>query len=199
MKRLLALILMFGGGAVAQDATLYIVNDSKGGGFAMRPLTLKVLDGRTELAAVKNHQTVKVNIKPGIHGFALKIANKDVTVLTAKPAETYFLRVSVDQGFAYAGTRCVLMKPEQAVYWVPEAQPYIKDTPPTSATSPPQPAPVVAAPSPAAVVAPVPEPQYAIVDFNMDSSQSLGEGARRAKQHKACLELAKTNPSITCQ
>jgi hypothetical protein len=30
MKRLLALILMLGGVAVAQDATLYIVNDSKG-------------------------------------------------------------------------------------------------------------------------------------------------------------------------
>ena len=28
--------------------------------------------------------------------------------------------------------------------------------------------------------------------------QNLGDAARRAKQHKACLELAKDNPSITC-
>jgi hypothetical protein len=29
--------------------------------------------------------------------------------------------------------------------------------------------------------------------------ESLGDTARRAKQRKACLELAKDNPSITCQ
>jgi len=29
--------------------------------------------------------------------------------------------------------------------------------------------------------------------------ESLGEIARRNKQHKACLELAKTNPSVTCK
>ena len=30
-------------------------------------------------------------------------------------------------------------------------------------------------------------------------NQSLGDAARQAKQHKACLELAKDNPSITCK
>jgi len=30
-------------------------------------------------------------------------------------------------------------------------------------------------------------------------SQSLGNAARQAKQRKACLELAKDNPSITCK
>jgi hypothetical protein len=35
---------------------------------------------------------------------------------------------------------------------------------------------------------------------NVDNgSQSLGDSAKRAKQHKACLELAKDNPSIVCQ
>ncbi len=29
-------------------------------------------------------------------------------------------------------------------------------------------------------------------------SQGVGEASRQAKQHKACLELAKDNPSITC-
>ena len=31
------------------------------------------------------------------------------------------------------------------------------------------------------------------------SDQSVGEAARQAKQHKACLELAKDNPSIVCK
>ena len=35
MNRLFALVLMLCGVAVAQDASLYITNDSKGGGFAM--------------------------------------------------------------------------------------------------------------------------------------------------------------------
>jgi hypothetical protein len=30
------------------------------------------------------------------------------------------------------------------------------------------------------------------------SSVSAGDAAKRAKQHKACLELAKDNPSVTC-
>jgi hypothetical protein len=186
MKQFLVVLLLFGGISVAQDASLYIVNDSKGGGFAMRPLTLKVLDGRTELASVKNHQTVKVSIKPGVHGLALKIANKDITVLTAKPGETYFLRVSVDQGFAYAGTRCMLMKPEEAVYWIPAAQQFIKDTPLASAVSAPapQPAPVAAAPISPTTIAPIRDSQSTIVDTDLDPNQSLGEAARRARAKK---------------
>lgn len=31
------------------------------------------------------------------------------------------------------------------------------------------------------------------------SQESLGEAARKAKQHKACLDLAKDNPSIICK
>jgi hypothetical protein len=31
------------------------------------------------------------------------------------------------------------------------------------------------------------------------SDQSVGDAARQAKQHKACLELAKDNPSIVCK
>lgn len=217
MKHLLALVLMFAGVAVAQDASLYIVNDSKGGGFAMRPLTVTVLDGRTELASVKNHQTVKVDIKPGVHGLALKIANKDITVLTAKSGETYFLRVSVDQGFAYAGTRCVLMKPEDAVYWIPEAQQFVKDTPPVSAPAVQTPAPAgppaqseKSVPAVAVTSAPqeTAQEEQARADRNTVvvsappassvQTESLGDAARRAKQHKACLKLAADNPSLAC-
>lgn len=31
------------------------------------------------------------------------------------------------------------------------------------------------------------------------SQESLGDAARKAKQHKACLDLAKDNPSIICK
>ena len=119
------------------NATLYVVNDSKGTGFALRPLTLKLLMDNQELASVKNHQIAKLSISPGDHGFALKIARKDVTVLHVKPGETYFMRVMVDQGFAYAATRCVLMSADEASYWIPEANQFRKEAkpPPTSETA----------------------------------------------------------------
>jgi hypothetical protein len=176
------------------QATLYIVNDSKGGGFAMRPLTLKVLDGSQELASVKNHQVTKLSIAAGVHGFALKIASKDRAILTAKAGETYFLRVSVDQGFAYAGTKCVLMKPEEAVYWIPEAQQFVAAQPTLVIQAPPS-------PQPPAVVPVSTNEQTSLKGSTIttNSSDSLGDAARRAKQRKACLELAKGNPSITCK
>jgi hypothetical protein len=68
---------------------------------------------------------------------------------------------------------------------------------------------------PAAVVAPTPaaptpvayqQPGSAHLDNATQTSaqpvrqqESLGDAARRSKQRKACLELAKDNPSITCQ
>jgi hypothetical protein len=33
----------------------------------------------------------------------------------------------------------------------------------------------------------------------LSQDNSLGDAARKAKQHKACLELAKDNPNITCR
>lgn len=188
MKRLLAFIILFGGIAIAQNAanaTLFIVNDSKGSGFALRPLTLKVLDGKTELASVKNHQTVRVDIKPGVHGLALKIAGKDITVLNAKPGEVYFLRVSVDQGFAYAATRCVLMKPEEAVYWFPEAQQLIKEpAPPSAAVVTPKPSPQVDVSRPVSPATPIPEVRPAATNVDVNAGLSLGEIARRARANK---------------
>ena len=32
-----------------------------------------------------------------------------------------------------------------------------------------------------------------------NGSASLADAAKKEKQHKACMELAKDNPSITCQ
>jgi hypothetical protein len=67
------------------------------------------------------------------------------------------------------------------------------------------PAPAEVAPAPVAI--PVASPQQPAVHLKsatqtttqtVSGDESLGDAARRAKQHKACLELAKDNPSITC-
>jgi hypothetical protein len=62
------------------------------------------------------------------------------------------------------------------------------------------PASAVAAPSPTPALTPAvyqqpadPGPATQVL-----SQDTLGDAARKAKQHKACLELAKDNPSITC-
>jgi len=64
------------------------------------------------------------------------------------------------------------------------------------------PAPTPAAPTPVAYQ----QPSSAHLDNATPTSaqpvreqESLGDAARRSKQRKACLELAKDNPSITCQ
>jgi hypothetical protein len=62
------------------------------------------------------------------------------------------------------------------------------------------PASAVAAPSPTPALTPAvyqqpPDPGPATQVLSQDT---LGDAARKAKQHKACLELAKDNPSITC-
>lgn len=68
----------------------------------------------------------------------------------------------------------------------PVAQPALQQAAQTSAT--PQVVPAVAtSEQPAADAAPATQPG------------SLGEAARRAKQHQACLDLAKDNPSVVCK
>jgi hypothetical protein len=79
--------------------------------------------------------------------------------------------------------------------------------PPAAAPAPapapaPEPASAAPAPAPAAyqqqgnvhVVESAAPPATQVVT----PQDSLGDAARKAKQHKACLELAKDNPSITC-
>jgi len=76
--------------------------------------------------------------------------------------------------------------PATPVSQAPTVQPAVLATPSVQVT------PAVATPiqpqvTPVSAVAPVPT-----------ASDSPAEAARKAKQHKACLELAKDNPSITC-
>lgn len=61
------------------------------------------------------------------------------------------------------------------------------------------------APTPAAPVAYQQQSNVRVEPATQTTTQpsseerSLGDAARRARQHEACLELAKDNPSITCQ
>ncbi len=73
---------------------------------------------------------------------------------------------------------------------------------PVAAPTEPVAAPVAApAPTPAitpAVYQPPTEAAPATRSQVVSQNNSLGEAARKAKQHKACLELAKDNSSISC-
>jgi hypothetical protein len=75
---------------------------------------------------------------------------------------------------------------------------------PTPAAAPgPQAATVqpAVATSPAALVAPavVTSSQAEVAPASSAAGESLADAAKREKQHKACLELAKENPSIVCK
>jgi hypothetical protein len=182
----LILALLAWTAAFAQQSaksTLYIVNDSRGGGLGLRPLTLKVLDGEQEVASVKNHQIVKLDIAEGAHSFALKSSSKGRVLLTMKAGETYFLRVSMDQGFTNAGARCVLMKPEEAVHWIPQAKQFVSESETPESVVP-------------VSTQPAPLPTQVVV--SSDPSESLGNRARIAREHQACLEAATENPKTIC-
>ena len=73
-------------------------------------------------------------------------------------------------------------------------------------TQAPAPAPAPAAavvaqtpsPTPVAYQRPA-EPVTQTTTQPVSQDDSLADAARRTKQHKACLDLAKDNPSITCK
>jgi hypothetical protein len=69
---------------------------------------------------------------------------------------------------------------------------------PAPTTAPAEP---VSAPAPALIPAAYQRPAGpapATTTQVISQGDSLGDAAHKAKQHKACLELAKDNPSITC-
>lgn len=68
---------------------------------------------------------------------------------------------------------------------------------PAAATTAPTPAATSAAYQPQDNVQDQPATQSASVALS--GGDSLGDAARKAKQHKACLDLAKSNPSIVCK
>jgi hypothetical protein len=85
--------------------------------------------------------------------------------------------------------------------------PAVSETPARAVVQAPAPTPAPAvASTPAPTPTPVADHQQSNVHVGsatqttqvISQHESLGDTARRAKQHKACLELAKENPSITC-
>ena len=54
------------------------------------------------------------------------------------------------------------------------------------------------APAPNPVLAPVSTPVKGDM-WVQQQGESLGDAAKRVKQHQACLKLAEDNPSITCK
>jgi hypothetical protein len=56
----------------------------------------------------------------------------------------------------------------------------------------------VATPTPAVATPVAPQPSQVSVRIS-NSSDGLADAAKREKQRKACLELAKDNPSVTCK
>jgi hypothetical protein len=74
---------------------------------------------------------------------------------------------------------------------------------PTPVAQAPAPAPAAVAVEPAPALAPVAyerpaDPAPPTTTQVISRQDSVAESARKAKQHKACLDLAKDNPSITC-
>jgi hypothetical protein len=84
--------------------------------------------------------------------------------------------------------------------FLPNAPTIAEVTAPTPVPAPPAAPPTAPAPAPVAYQqqghAPV-EPVTQTTQV-ISRDESLADAAQRARQHKACLELAKNNPSITC-
>jgi hypothetical protein len=88
--------------------------------------------------------------------------------------------------------------------WSQHGRMAVPDSPAAPAVAPVAPA---MAPSPAeepqvqtvSAVQPQPTAAASTASIVTSGSESLGDAAKRTKQHKACLDLAKDNPSIVCQ
>jgi len=84
--------------------------------------------------------------------------------------------------------------------FLPNAPPIAEATAPTPVPAPPPDPPTAPAPAPVAYQqqgnAPVESATQTTQVISRD--ESLADAAQRTRQHKACLELSKNNPSITC-
>jgi hypothetical protein len=106
-----------------------------------------------------------------------------------------------------AGAKFVILEPRFTGADLAEARKGCTAAPVPTPVAFPAPAPVSVVPTPAPAV-PVTYQQQGEVRVEpatqssvqlVREEESLGDTAHRAKQRKACLALAKDNPSITCQ
>ena len=143
---------------------------------------------------------------------ALFMASSACPGMTTKEVWSYTLsgldgvtRVTVQPMWEYPDDYCqtqthemIWNKPEEIA-----AFQAMLDKAPTSsaqgATATPAPVSPAAAPTPASGPVARVEPATQNVAQPVSQDESSGDAARQAKQHVACLELAKDNPSITCK
>jgi hypothetical protein len=142
-------------------------------------------------------------------------ASSDCTGMTTKKVWSYTLverngmtRVTVQPFWEYPDDYCH-MQTQDLIWSLPEEMAAFQamlDTAPTSTAQvrTPSPAPASPAVAPVPTPAPVGQPQKAEpakqnVAQPTSQEESSGDAALRAKQHAACLELAKDNPSIICK
>jgi len=144
---------------------------------------------------------------------AIFMASSACPGMTTKQVWSYTLaelngmtKVTVQPAWDYPDDYCKTQtnevpwsKPEELV-----AFQVMLDKAPATVTQASKPAPVAAASTPASVAVPTPVgSQAAGLSTSKPATQPPAvvqdEAALRAKQHQACLDLAKDNPSITCK
>jgi len=146
---------------------------------------------------------------------AVFVASSDCPGKTTKKVWSYTLeerdgmtKVTVEPVWEYPDDYCQLQT--QPLIWSQREEiaafQTMLDNPPTSKAQLPTPtaAPVSPAVAPIPATTPVGHPQNQEPAPQTNSQPTLqdessGEAAERAKQHAACLELAKNNPSIICK
>lgn len=216
MKRILILVLALTTSAVARDKKPKAqpgpyVFTSKASAQTVKALIVQenLRDGYT----VDSSNELQLRFsKPGqmpVIG-ALFMASSACPGMTTKEVWSYALsgldggtRVTVQPMWEYPDDYCetqthemVWNKPEEIAAF----QAMLDKAPTSNAQGPtatPAPVSLAAAPAPASIARVEPATQQAAQPVSQD--ESSGDAARRAKQHAACLELAKDNPSITCK
>jgi hypothetical protein len=139
-----------------------------------------------------------------------QVANKEGDMLSGVREKGGIKSGSINGGVKAACN--VILSDWQARQATPAAAPAADSTPAPAAPAP-EPAPAADSTPAPAPAAPASAPTPAVYQqqdsvrvqtatqttSEPNSQESLGDAARKAKQHKACLDLAKDNPSIICK
>jgi hypothetical protein len=142
-----------------------------------------------------------------------QVANKEGDMLSGVREKGGIKSGSINGGVKAACN--VILSDWQARQATPAAAPAAPaaDSTPAPAAPAPEPAPAADSTPAPAPAAPASAPTPAVYQqqdsvrvqtatqttSEPNSQESLGDAARKAKQHKACLDLAKDNPSIICK
>jgi hypothetical protein len=159
-----------------------------------------------------------LNVVAGDHAISMKIAgyqswdrtihtaggkvNLTATLVKADASATPSPNYAQPSSAAHRRRNAPASSPAAGAQSVPTSMPALAATSPTAQAQPEQQASVQ---SQQTATAERPQPVAAASTISGstistgDESQSIADAARREKQHKACLVLAKDNPSISCK